>query len=170
MMSAEMSGSGTIYWVSMVLFLAGTVVVAWNILLMMGYFPGFLLIQFQNYGGFRRYYPAQVLVIGIGLVAYALWWSLIDIDVLSLFTFISFTLMPFFLAALWKRVGAMNIRTVLPVWYAYVDAELLQEDQRAVAFAWLRLPRAQKRHYNMNPRHFQVWLEDVVVATARKII
>ncbi len=58
----------------------------------------------------------------------------------------------------------------LPHWYVELRERTTREERRRIAYMWLCLPRSTRLHYNGSDRNFQIWADQVILATISQTV
>ncbi|MDX2160070.1 MAG: hypothetical protein SF162_01970 [bacterium] len=127
-----------------------------------------VLRQLQSYSdSYIRYYPLPAVLIWSGML-----WICGGISIMQLAgsRFPLFLPGVLFLCGAWISVQAADWlmhhqRWMLPRWYRDLDERADRDEQRRIAYAWLRLPRPLRRTLNVNDRAFAAWTDLVILSS-----
>lgn len=132
-----------------------------------GWLKAPILRQMQSYSQtYLRYYPLPAMFSWAGVFLFCVG-VLMMIAAGSIFP----AFLPGFglLVCSWLSVQfapwfMQHDQWILPAWYRELDERTSRDEQRRIAYAWLRLPRAVHREFNRSDAAFAGWADLVLLS------
>ncbi len=155
--------------------LVGALLIIRVIMIATGFYKEPLLRTFERYAQIDDSYNLlPPLLFGMGVFALGAGFLFVD-AVGGQFTPILFCGVFFVLAyyAQEKRrwmAQYPDIFLTFPRWYVDLRERTTREERRRIAYMWLCLPRSMRLHYNGSDQHFQIWADQVILATITQTV